>query len=210
MPASDRRPGVHVLSVTDGDTLVVWSEAGNKQSFRLRLYGIDAPELDQAFGVESKNYLYEITRGKTFTLDVMTSSDRYGRTVGVLFEIEPRFSVNRQMVAAGMAYNWSRYGSLTGGAAAELDARQSHLGVWEDGRGQVRPWDYRAAQRGAIAPPHQRKRSRRRRANNNQSSERPTRRRKTIWESPAIWIFIFFSAWVCLLFLNEGCKAIFA
>ena len=45
-----------VIKVSDGDTITVMSlQQYNK--FKVRLYGIDAPESDQSFGTQSKQFL---------------------------------------------------------------------------------------------------------------------------------------------------------
>jgi endonuclease YncB( thermonuclease family) len=51
-----------VVGVHDGDTLTVLTAA--KESVKVRLYGIDAPESKQAFGARSKQELSELAFGK--------------------------------------------------------------------------------------------------------------------------------------------------
>ena len=46
-----------VIRVTDGDTIVVINE--DREQVRIRLYGIDAPESDQAFGDEATEFVKE-------------------------------------------------------------------------------------------------------------------------------------------------------
>ena len=43
-----------VIRVSDGDTILIQS---GSQKIRVRMYGIDAPELKQKYGEESKKYL---------------------------------------------------------------------------------------------------------------------------------------------------------
>ena len=46
-----------VRKIVDGDTIHVVDKYGNQ--FKIRLTGIDAPEKNQAYGLESKNQLSE-------------------------------------------------------------------------------------------------------------------------------------------------------
>jgi micrococcal nuclease len=64
------------------DTLTVLTTA--KESVKVRLYGIDAPESKQAFGARAKQELSEMAFGKEARVEVQ-SKDRYGRTVGRVF-----------------------------------------------------------------------------------------------------------------------------
>lgn len=141
---------VRVIRVADGDGLVVapggWLWSLFTRQRRVRLYGIDAPELDQPLGPESKAALNRICR-VWMRMKVM-DFDRYGRVVGLVYRSDHMQSLNRQMVAMGLAYYYRRYGGAQFGIRqAEEDARLAGLGLWRDPTGGVRPWDHRAAQR---------------------------------------------------------------
>lgn len=66
-----------VVAVTDGDTVKVL-DAANTQ-WKIRLMGIDAPEMKQAFGARSKANLSDLVYGKSVTVEY-SKTDRYGRT----------------------------------------------------------------------------------------------------------------------------------
>ena len=141
---------IRIIRVADGDGLVVapgsWLWSLFTRQRRVRLYGIDAPELDQPLGPESKVALNRITR-VWMRMKVM-DFDRYGRVVGLVYRSDPMQSLNRQMVAMGLAFYYRRYGGAQFGIKqAEDDAQQAGLGLWRDPSGGVRPWDHRAAQR---------------------------------------------------------------
>lgn len=57
-----------VIDVADGDTLVL--KAGSKK-IRVRMYGIDAPELKQRYGEISKKYLEDKILYKKVDVKVM-------------------------------------------------------------------------------------------------------------------------------------------
>ena len=137
-----------VQRVVDGDSLQV-KRAGIfsflRRSFPVRLYAIDAPELAQPFGQESRQALESLVkRGRVRMEEV--SEDRYGRRVGLLYRSQRgrEEMINVAMVRSGMAYWYRRYGGRElGFPEAEARARSRRLGVWSGERRQ-RPWHYRA------------------------------------------------------------------
>ena len=145
---------VRVLSVQDGDSLIV-RPAGSRHGddLRLRLYAIDAPERDQEFGREARDYLGSLVRTRSDLMLEPMDTDRYGRLVGVLyFEGSGRTkSVNRTMVEQGLARWYSEYGGRgLGLEEAERDAHRHRRGVWSTRR-SVAPWDHRRQQRQSAA-----------------------------------------------------------
>lgn len=152
------RPGrpfaVRVVSVQDGDSLVIRPVQGrNSAEFRVRLYAIDAPEHDQEYGQEAREYLRRLVWNRTDLMVGPVDTDQYGRLVGVLYYrgVDRRRSVNRLMVEQGLARWYRRYGGDgLGLEQAEENARRRRRGVWASG-GQVAPWEHRRAQREASA-----------------------------------------------------------
>ena len=137
---------VYVVRVVDGDSL--WCIDGNSSDieFEVRLFGVDAPELDQPYGTEAREHLQVLALGKNFWLDV-EDVDQYDRVVGVLYSADRRASVNRRMVEVGLAFRYSDYGDLYGTLASETSARENRLGVWHQDGGGIRPWDWRRGKR---------------------------------------------------------------
>ena len=70
-------------------------------------------------------------------------TDFYGRRVGVLYERTWKWSINKEMIERGLAYNWPSYGMLYGGDRAQRRARAKRIGLWERFGGEVRPWSHR-------------------------------------------------------------------
>ena len=138
---------VRIRRVIDGDSLEV-KYAGLfsflRSPFPVRLYGIDAPELAQPYGQESRKQLEKLVRRGGIRMDVR-ATDRYGRTVGLLYRRRRGQSVNAEMVRSGMAWWYQRYGGRDlGFPEAEAEAKRRRRGVWKDGDRIRRPWDYRA------------------------------------------------------------------
>ena len=138
---------VRIQRVVDGDSLEV-KYAGLfsflRRPFPVRLYGIDAPELAQRYGQESRKQLETLVRRGGMHMEAM-ATDRYGRTVGLLYRRRRSQSVNVEMVRSGMAWWYRRYGGRDlGFSEAEAEAQRRRRGLWRDGNRARAPWDYRA------------------------------------------------------------------
>ena len=71
-----------VTRVIDGDTFIT-----NKGD-RVRLIGVDAPELPSLRGIESKMYLNELIHNKVVTLErdeISDNKDKYGRLLRYVY-----------------------------------------------------------------------------------------------------------------------------
>ncbi|MFV1654359.1 MULTISPECIES: thermonuclease family protein, partial [unclassified Phaeobacter] len=89
--------------VFDGDTLRL---RGGQES-RLRLWGVDAPEKDEAGFQEAKIALESIALNRKITF-IEIDQDRYGRTVARVFLSDGR-EVNRMMIESGTAKEYRRF-----------------------------------------------------------------------------------------------------
>lgn len=139
--ASTARVDYHgrVISVQDGDTLTILS-TGNE--FKIRLFGIDAPENGQAFGNVSKKYLTEIALNKYVGVE-KRDVDRYKRIVGIV-RLDRR-NLNADMVEAGLAWWYPKYAPKeTGLKQLEAQARSQKKGLWYDAH-PIPPWEWRKA-----------------------------------------------------------------
>lgn len=134
-------------SVYDGDTLRV---TDGRSETKLRFCGIDAPEKDQAGGIESRDHLRSlIAQGDGSVIVVPIETDRYGRTIAELFIPiggEEEIHLNSQMALDGHAYHYARYSSTCPNrdaiARAEESAKEQSIGLWTNPSAE-RPWDYR-------------------------------------------------------------------
>jgi endonuclease YncB( thermonuclease family) len=132
---------VRVVGVHDGDTLTALTD--DKRQLKVRLHGIDAPELRQPYGQASKRALSDLVFGKQVTLHT-TGTDRYKRTLAqvTVGEIE----VGAQMIVTGHAWHYKQYDHTAGLEAAERNARAARRGLWADGDA-VPPWEWRASEK---------------------------------------------------------------
>jgi len=133
-------PG-RVVSVHDGDTLTVLVE---RRQLKVRLADIDAPELGQPFGANSKRSLSELCFGKPATLDVR-GQDRYKRTIARVTCAGT--DANAEQVRRGMAWTYTRYAPADSPLhAVQLAARSASRGLWAEAA-PVAPWEWRRAAR---------------------------------------------------------------
>lgn len=134
-----------VVHVADGDTLTVRSGTfGNFKKEKVRLYGIDAPEMNQMYGPESKEWLLSRVMGQPVTVE-KENVDQYGRLVGRVYAKEKY--INMEAVQAGMAWYYKQYAKGEGDLfRAEEKARRARAGLWQQERPQA-PWEYRKRHR---------------------------------------------------------------
>ena len=124
------------IFVVDGDTV-----KGNIDSKRItiRLVEIDAPEMDQPFGVESKRFLKKLIENKKVTL-ISEGKDRYGRTLGELFVNKD--NINETMVKSGFAWVYDRYVKSSLLYSYQDEAKSKTLGIWQS-ENPIAPWVWR-------------------------------------------------------------------
>lgn len=133
-----------VVRVADGDTLTVEDPSG--KSYKVRLVGIDAPELKQPYGDASRAALFKQSRGKTVRVR-WREEDQFGRLLGDVYLGEEH--LNASQVRGGWAWKYlhARDAAL---AAAERAAREERLGLWSDAN-PTPPWEYRRAEQQRTA-----------------------------------------------------------
>ena len=132
-------------AVTDGDTIRVLSP--DRREVRIRLYGIDAPERRQPYGTTSRDYLADLVHRREVTVRPV-DTDQYGRVVGLVEASD--VIVNREMVAAGLAWVYPQYCRLQAcdeWREMETEAKADRRGLWAD-KEPVAPWVWRRERRG--------------------------------------------------------------
>ena len=86
------------IKVSDGDTFVLVRDSNTK--VRVRLHGIDAPEISQRFGVESKKYLSSLILNRIVSVSCY-DTDRYGRLIGRISN-DSITDINKHMIEQGL------------------------------------------------------------------------------------------------------------
>jgi endonuclease YncB( thermonuclease family) len=130
-----------VTDVRDGDSLTLTSKGA---TYRVRLLEIDAPELSQPFGKESRTSLREICMLKLATA-VTAGEDQYGRTLARVTCIKTE--ANAEQVRRGMAWVFDRHAPRNSSLfQLQAEARLQRRGLWSDSE-PVAPWDFRRISR---------------------------------------------------------------
>lgn len=125
-----------VTKVIDGDTIEVRQE---KRNYKVRLSEIDAPEINQKFGTESKNYLASLVLNKEIELIYITE-DRYGRIVAKIYKDNK--DINRSMVRNGLAWVYDYYVEDQSLYNDQNLAKKNSFNIWSE-VSPTPPWVFR-------------------------------------------------------------------
>jgi endonuclease YncB( thermonuclease family) len=137
-PAAEAGMAGWVSKVTDGDTFTL--NAVGQAPRAVRLYGIDAPERDQAYGELATTALAAWIDGREVRVAV-EDVDIYGRLVGRVFVNDS--NINLAMVEQGHAWWYEQYArDAFELELAEQQARAARRGLWASGTA-VEPWEWR-------------------------------------------------------------------
>jgi endonuclease YncB( thermonuclease family) len=130
-----------VTLVHDGDTITV-----NEQSIRLN--SIDAPELSQAWGIQSRDHLAALVLNQRVTV-TYAKKDQYERVVGTVFKPDCT-NVSLKQLSSGAAWYYEAYQCdieirlRLAYASAQVSARAASRGLWGlRGEPALAPWIYR-------------------------------------------------------------------
>lgn len=132
-----------VVIVHDGDHISVRATDGKVYSIRIQ--GVDAPELDQAYGKRSRKRLSDLVLNKEVRV-IVHKRDMYDRYVGTVFN--NGVDVGLRQIESGMAWHFKRFSGEQSAdiraryARAELKARNDRAGLWSD-RAPIPPWEFR-------------------------------------------------------------------
>lgn len=104
--------------VIDGDTIVI-------DNVKLRLAGIDAPEIDHPWGQRSKWALVELCKGQTVTARIKPEIS-YDRMVAECFLPDGR-DLAAELVRCGLALDWPKF---SGGKYRNLEPADARRRLW--------------------------------------------------------------------------------
>jgi endonuclease YncB( thermonuclease family) len=126
-----------VIWVADGDTFKVRSE---RSQYKIRVYGIDAPEQGQPFHREALELCLKLTHGQRVRLRVV-DRDRYGRLVAAV-TLPDGADLAEVLLQAGLAWQYRRYNQDPKYRELENQAREAGRGIWS-APNPTPPWDYK-------------------------------------------------------------------
>lgn len=146
LPAQAERFAGVVTQVSDGDTVWVRPDAGGPPR-PVRLKGIDAPEICQAFGQQSRDALAALVLRRR----VAVSGDLVDGHQRVLGDVKlAGQDVGQWMVVRGYAWSYRFRRNPGPYAQEEGEARATRQGLWQDAE-PVRPREFRV-QHGSCRP----------------------------------------------------------
>ena len=131
-----------VVHVSDGDSLFARcheSDSAATWPVKIRIANIDAPELKQQYGGESKAHLERLCLGRTAEITPVTR-DQYERLVAHV-RCDGSDAAEAQL-RDGLAwiYTW-RSKPIPALQALQDSAQERRIGLWSEARPQA-PWNY--------------------------------------------------------------------
>lgn len=129
-----------VFKIIDGDT--IWIKSADRTE-KIRLSYIDAPELKQNFGNQSREYLANLVLDKNVEIHSYRR-DRYKRVIGEVYIHNNNESVfiNAKLLKSGHAWVYKRYRKNPYLMNLENFARMKNKGIWNL-ENPTEPWKYR-------------------------------------------------------------------
>jgi len=132
-----------IINVVDGDTVHLLND--KQENIKVRLHHIDAPELDQSYGKESKFVLEQLILNKKVTV-ISNKKDKYKRLLGVISLDE--VDVNLEMIKSGAAWHFKKYAKFDQAKDQyliydenEYQAKLKKRGLWKENA--ISPWLWR-------------------------------------------------------------------
>lgn len=156
---------LRIVTVIDGDTVMAVNQRG--KHLKLRIKGVDCPELGQRMSFEAKEFVESLVLGKWVSVKFY-GKDKYKRHLA-------RVSVGGKDLSKELLRNGLGFPIEGGGMSlAALGARAARKGVWA-GFGQAKPWESNSRTSGLLGLFNKSKKFRRSRSDR---LEREHKRRK--------------------------------
>ena len=130
-----------VIHVVDGDTVDIDAPDGTKSKTRIRLWGVDTPEIahnkgetDMFYGPEARDFAVKTldNREVQIVLWQTRTRDRYGRLLAYIFLERGGRNFNAMLIANGFGYADSRFDHPYKREFADLEkrSRKEQRGLW--------------------------------------------------------------------------------
>lgn len=133
----------HILTgaayIVDGDTIKI-------KNTQIRLFGIDAPEINHPYGKKSKWALHKLCKGQIVRAEI-SDVDDHGRTVAHCYLPDGR-DLSAEMVKEGLAIDWPKF---SGGKYRHMetpDARKKLFLADARQKGRMHVWERFEAKQG--------------------------------------------------------------
>jgi len=117
-----------VVGLHDGDSFTLLDS--NNVQHKIRLHGIDCPELNQPFGKAAKQFVSDLIFGNYVNVET-NKKDRYGRTIGIV-TLANNTILNEVILKNGYAWHYLEYGTNSLWYELETNAKANKLALWLD------------------------------------------------------------------------------
>jgi endonuclease YncB( thermonuclease family) len=125
--------------VVDGDTIKI-------NNTQIRLFGVDAPELNHPYGKKAKWALHALCKDQIVRA-VVTDEDTHGRTVAHCYLPDGR-DLSAEMVRQGLAIDWHKFSGGKYRNLETLDARKKLFLADARQKGRMHVWENFEAKQG--------------------------------------------------------------
>ncbi len=138
-----------VVSVHDGDSITVRREE-DREKVKIRLYGIDAPEMPvkgrweaQAYCKRSRDFLRGLLPQGSRVAVMDMGFDKYTRTVAGIVSLPNGKIAQEELLRAGLVWIYPKYcPDCRQWKTLEEEARAARRGLWQQ-KNPVPPWEWR-------------------------------------------------------------------
>lgn len=95
------------MPVIEGPAYVIDGDSLRIQKTEIRIYGVDAPELNHPFGQKAKWAMVKLCKGHKVRAKII-EQDTHGRAVALCYLPDGR-DLSEEMVKLGLALDWPKY-----------------------------------------------------------------------------------------------------
>jgi len=140
-----------VIGVHDGDSITLLTP--DKKQIKVRLDGVDAPELKQEYGQKARRHAGALLKGSKGGVRLeKTGTDKYGRMLGKIYLSDGTY-FNEQLVKDGYAWHFTKYNKDSELALAHAGAKKKKRGLWAADLAPLHPDEFRARSKRKITKP---------------------------------------------------------
>ena len=138
-PPGRHVPGLPMRTIIEGSAYVIDGDSLRINGSAIRLFGIDAPELNHPYGKISKSAMVRLCKGQTVKAEIH-SEDVHGRKVARC-TLPDGGDLSAELVKLGLAIDWPKF---SGGVYGDLEPPDARKKLWlavARQKGQMHVWD---------------------------------------------------------------------
>lgn len=135
----DQRTAEPAQEVLTGSAYVVDGDTISIKKTQVRLFGVDAPELNHPYGKKAKWALFSMCKGQTIRAELVAKDD-HGRAVAKCYLPDGK-DLSAEMVKLGLAIDWPKF---SGGKYRAFETSDARKKMWlADARqkGRMHVWE---------------------------------------------------------------------